>query len=229
MGRGGVVRVASVGRLEAEDAVDRGRDADRAATVTAVRNRRHARSHRAAAAAGRTPRRVVGIPGIAAHAPERAVARPGVAELGRRGADMENRAGTHEALGHRVGVIGAVVLHDLGADRGDLALDRVIVLAREGQPFERAQPAVGLAVARLGRLGLLQSTLEIAVGDEVERRVDRLAAGDHRLHQLDRRQRPRLERRERVERTHVAKVEVGGGHDERSRSYSLLKASRSLR
>ena len=77
--------------------------------------------------------------------------------------------------------------------------------------FERARPPVGLGVARLGGLRLVERAVEERVGEGVDRRIDRLGAVDHRGHQLDRRQRARLEARDRLGRRQITELVVGHG------------------
>jgi hypothetical protein len=61
----GPARDAPAAGLQAHEAAARGRDADRAAAVAAVRERHHAGRHRGRGAAGGAPRRALGVPRIA--------------------------------------------------------------------------------------------------------------------------------------------------------------------
>ena len=88
------------------------------------------------------------------------------------------------------------------------ALERGLVLDRNGDALEGPEPPVGLHVAGLGGAGLLLGALEIGHGEGVDRRLDRLGPGDQRAHKLDRREPLRLEAGERFGRADVTKFRV---------------------
>ena len=203
-----VQRIAAEGRLVAEEAAGRRRDADRAAAVGAVGQRRHAGCDNRARAAGGATGGVVQVPRVARDAPEWAVGRAGMGKLGRRGALVHDGAGAQQPVHRRCCVVGAEVLEDLGAEGGDLALDRVEVLDRDRHAFQRAQPAIRPRVLGLGLHRLRPRPVEIVVGDGVERGIDRLRAGDLRVQQLHRRERARLEALQRLARGQIAKLQV---------------------
>ena len=224
-----IERIAPERRIEAEDAALRAGVADRPRRVGAVGQHRHAGRHRRRAAAGRAAGRHVGVPRVAGHPPQVALAVGPVGELRRGRARVHDRAGREQPLDGRRALLRAVVGERLRAHRRDLAGHRVQVLDDDRDAFER--PGLGaLGVGGLGRPGLVAGAVEEGVGEGVEAVVDRFDAGDHRVHQLDRRQRPGLERRDRLGGGDVVKLVAHRappfGHGPRSCAAILAAPSR---
>ena len=203
-----IQRIATVRRLVAEEAAGRRRDADRAAAVGPVGERGHTAGHRRARAAGGAAGGVLRVPRVGRDPPERAMGGTGVGEFGGRGAHVHDGAGAQQPVDRRCGVVRPKVLEDLGAEGRDLALDRVKVLDSHRHAFECPYATVGLTVLGLGLLRLLARPVEEIVGDGVDLGVDRLRTRDLRVQQLDRRERARLEPRQRLARRQIAKLEI---------------------
>ena len=208
-----VERIAAERRLVAEDPAGGRGDADRAAAVRPVGERGHAARHRRACAAGGAAGSVLQVPRVGRDPPERAVRRARIGELRRGGAHVHDGAGAQQPVHGRGCVVGAEILEDLRAEGGDLALDGVKVLDRHRHAFQRAEPAVGLAVPGLGLLRLLARAVEEVVGDGVDLGVDRLRARDLRVQKLDRREGARLEPRERLARRQITELQISRCHD----------------
>ena len=100
-GEQAVARDAAVGRLEADDAAQRGRLADRAAGVGAERDRRQAGRHRDRRAAARAAGDAVERPRVAGDAERRVLGRRAHRELVAVGLAEDDRAGRLEALDGR--------------------------------------------------------------------------------------------------------------------------------
>ncbi len=90
---------ALAGRLEADEPVLRGGDADRAATVVRVRHRHHAGGDGRRGAAARAAGRVAGVPRVLRRAVGVGLGRRQDAELGHVGLADRDQAGVAEALG----------------------------------------------------------------------------------------------------------------------------------
>src|SRR5580700_7834359 len=81
-------------------------------------------------------------------------------------------------LDSRRRVIGSIVSIDLRSESGDLTLDRMKILDRDGHALERARLAAAASVLRLGSLGLFQRSIKIGVGECVDLRLELLASCD---------------------------------------------------
>ncbi len=200
----GQARHPAVRRLVADDPVERGRDADRAADVgaggercQAGRESRPGAARRAAGGAGRVPR-------VAGDAPQVAVGEAGGAELGRGGAGVHDAAGGDDALDDRVRDAGDVVAQQQGAFAQRVPGDGLPLLHRDGQPFQRPGRAAHVAVG--GLRGLLQRLVEPAFGEGVDTRLGLLGALDQRRQQVDGGQVERGEPRQGVVRRQIHQI-----------------------
>ena len=126
-----------------------------------VRERCSRPARGSARAVGRVPR----VPG---HTPQRAVGRAG-GRFGRGRARVQDGARPQQAFHRGRRVIRPVIGEGLGAEGGDLALDGVQVLDRDGDALERPGPAIALEVLGLGAVRLRERALEEGVGKGVER------------------------------------------------------------
>ena len=142
---------APVGRLEAADAAERGRLADRAAGVRSGRRRHEAGGDGRRGAAGRPARHAAWIPGIGDGAEPARFIGGAHRELVHVGLAQHHRAGGLEALNHR-GVVGRDELaeHPRAARGGD-AFGAEDVLVRQRHAAQIAEAFGGDGRVRLAR------------------------------------------------------------------------------
>ncbi len=158
--------------LEPDQAVARGRDADRSAAVGGVRDRRHARRDRGARTARGAAGCVVRVPRVAGDAEPLRLGHGDGAELGRRRLAHEHEAGRAQARHRRVvdqlGVLG----HGARPVRRRPSLDAVQVLDRDRHAGEGRQLVGRGRRHQLGRRRSIgPGPLVVAQGEGVERRV----------------------------------------------------------
>ena len=173
---------ASAGRLQPEQAVARGRDADRSAPVGCVRDRNHPGGDGGCRPSRRPTRGAIVVPRVAGRTVGERLGRGRRGELGRVGPAEDHEPGPSQA-------------------GDDVVLDRwsVVRVAKEGRPevaglaghlrvevLEQDRNATEGSV-RKGAIGLVAGCGEPFVDDCVDRRVGRLDAGDGSLDQLPRR------------------------------------------
>jgi hypothetical protein len=108
--------------------------------------------------------------------------------------------------------IGSIVSIDLRSESGDLTLDWMKILDRDGHALERARLAAAASVLRLGSLGLFQRSIKIGVGECVDFRLELLASCDDGFEKLDRRKSARLERGNCLRCRHVTEIEIEIAH-----------------
>ena len=109
---------------------------------------------------------------------------------------MHDAAGVEQAGDGGRGALGPVVGEGLRAEGRELAFHRVKVLDGDRDPLQR--PRLTARVGRLGRTSLIERALGMNLGEGVERRVDSLDPRQRRFHERDRRERPGLERGDRL-------------------------------
>ena len=179
--KGAGARQPAVGRLEAEQAAERGRHADRAVGVGAERDRHQPAGHRAARAARRAARHAVRVVRIARGAVVHVLAGEVVGVLAHVERADQHRAGRLEPRDQRgVGRGGRVLAVDLGAGQRRQAGHVEQVLDRERHAGERperlaARPG-GIDRPRLGQRALARHRRErvehaVALGDARQRRL----------------------------------------------------------
>src|SRR5215469_2302383 len=98
-----------------------------------------------------------------------------IGELRRRRTAMHDGARIEETLHGRSRIIRAEIFEDLRAEGSNLALNRVKVLDRYRNAFERPQSSVALRVTRFGLLGLSPRPIEEHCRQSVELGIDVLA------------------------------------------------------
>ncbi len=178
-------RDGAEGRLEADDATERGRDADRATAVAAHADRADARSDRRARATGRAPWHAPEVPGIRRPAMDRRLADARIAELGHRGLGEDDRAGRFQALEDDRGPVGNEAAHGQGPVGALDAGEPLRVLGRDGEAGQRTAPTVGqqrVSVTRRRPRSLVEAHRE-----RVDERLHGVRPGEDRLECLDRR------------------------------------------
>ncbi len=189
-------------RLEPDHPVERRRHADRAADVRTGRECGRARGQRCTGAAARPTTRDLGVPRIARDAPQLRVGEAGTRELRRRRAHVAHTTGGEDPFDHRMRHRRDVVLEQQRAELPALAEDRLLLLQRHRQPLERPGRAVAPPLFGVARGGV--RVLESARRDGVEGGFDRVGPGEYGVEQLDRAQRARGERIQRIARSQVA-------------------------
>ncbi len=184
-GEQAVARDAAVGRLEADDAAQRRRLADRAAGVGAERDRREAGRDRDRRAAARSARDAIERPRVARHAERRVLGRRAHRELVAVGLAEDDRAGRFEALDGGRGVGRHEALEDpRGRGRRHVARAEV-VLHRHRHAEQR--PIGGGGVLGVERRGPRQHPRRIDVQEGAEPAAGRVPAvepGDARQERL---------------------------------------------
>jgi hypothetical protein len=174
-----------VGRLEAEDAAECGRHADRAGAVRALMDRADARGRADRGAGARAAGVHAVLPGVVRDAGERAVTAALPAELGDGGLPDRDRARRREALDERRVDVRDAFGIDPGARHGPHALAEREVLDRGRHAMEGPERVA--AHHRL--LGLARPRPCRVCGpgtDRVEPGIERLGPREHRVHDLDR-------------------------------------------
>ena len=169
-------RVASAGGFEPEQSAGRRRIADRSAEVVGVGHRHHARCDGGGRSAARAARRAIEAPRVARRAERERLARRGHAELGRVRLAEHDEAGPLEAQRE----LGVVVRHVVAQETRALAEPHALHLER--QVFDQERHAAERSARAGGRA--VERPLEHRRDHRVERGVQRLDAGDGRLHEL---------------------------------------------
>ena len=176
----------AAGRLQAEDAAEAPRDANRAAAIRPDRQRRQAGRHRGGRAAAGAARRFGRIPGIPADPGERRVGGALPPEFRRRRLAHHDPAGSLQSLDDG-GVLGRnVVREDARPEPRPDPSGNHEVFDRERHAVQRAEPVSaqdgGLGRSRLRPGGIRRHGAEgvesrIEVGDSIEDGFDRLDRG----------------------------------------------------
>ena len=205
-------RNAPVGRLDADDAAEGGRNPDRAGAVRALvertQRRGRCRAGTGAGAAGGERR----VPRVARDAGERAVAQRLPAELGRGGLADADRARLAQATNEGRVDVRHPVLEDVRAPHRPHALGQREVLDRHRQAVQRAERRAPhhrlLGVARGRQRGVGRDGAE-----RVQRRIEPLDALERGPRQLDRRELLRAD--EPGQLGGRGERQVGGAHESR--------------
>ena len=212
-GEQAVARDAAVGRLEADDAAERARLADRAAGVGAERDRRQAGRHRDRGAAARPARDAIQRPRIARHAERRVLGRRAHRELVAVGLAEDDRAGRFQALDGRRGEGRHEALEDPRGGGGRHVARAEVVLHRHRHAEQR--PIGGRGVLGVERRRPRQHPRRIDVQEGAEPAAGRVAAiepGDARQERLGDLRRRRLLAANRLARLARGPLVDGAAH-----------------
>ena len=166
-----------------DDVAEGGGVADARAEIRPVGERDHAARHRGRRAAAAAARRARAVVGVARRAEDGVEGLRAGAELGRVGLADDDRAGAAQAGDDQRVCRRDVVAVDRRAVGRPHARGVLEVLDGDRQAVQRP----GRLVARergVGRRGPAQAQLGVEGDDRVEQRVDRLDAGQVRLHDL---------------------------------------------
>src|SRR5262249_54044869 len=152
-----VVADAADRGTDPHDAVDRRREANRAAGVGAESAETHARCYRRSGAAARAGREALGVPRIATGPVVGVVGCPAPGELVHVRLADDDRTGAPEAGGDRGVLVGHEVRQDLGAGGGADTARVNVVLEGNRDTGERPQvvPGANQALDRLRRVARL--------------------------------------------------------------------------
>ncbi len=172
-----IVGIAAIGRLVADDAAHRRRDADRAADIRAGGQRRRAGGKAGAGAAGGTAGGVFRVPGRAGDALEPRIGDAAQENSGRRRARMHDHAAglqVRSLFGEVVS--GTKSWRQFRADRWSDTLDVALVLDRRRQSIERARSGAASSTC-LGVAGLVERFVIVLEGEGLDASAPPLRRG----------------------------------------------------
>ncbi len=204
-----VARAHAIGGLQAADARQRRRLADRATRVGARGARHQARGHRGGRAARASARNVFGVPRVLHRAEVRRLVGGAHRELVHVRLADQDGAGVLQALDDERVVRRREVRQHARAAGGRQARGHDHVLVRDRHAGERWRVALRQRLVRGARLR--QRAVGIDGHERVERALCRVDAGQHRARQLDARQLLRAQRR--------GDLRQRAGDDDRSLDY----------
>ena len=213
---------AALGSLDAVDARQRGRDADRAAAVRALGDGGDARRHRRRGTAAGASGSARGVPGVARR-PEHPVLGGAVVPVlwGVGLADDDPAAGTHAVGAHCVRRCDSVIhQRPLGEAH---AGDGLQVLDRHRHPVQGTQ-LTALHHRLLGGVGLAHGVVGHHGHEGAECIVEPFDPVERELHQLDRRKSPGGDQVTQHVCRRVGKVRAGLRHGNRPPSHGFLGA-----
>ena len=192
---------------EADHAAERRGQAQRAAEIGALGQRAEAGGERDGAAARRAARRERRVPRVARDAEDLVEGVGARAKLRRVGLAHHDRPRRLQPRDDQRVFLGHVMLVDLAAPRGADALGRREVLDRHRHAVQRTE-----ARAAPGRRRRLLRGLQRRLGGHravgVQARVHALEAGEHRLHEVERRDRAARDQRDELRGRHEAEIAV---------------------